>query len=378
MAPSDLERSTPLWVIFLRALAALVVTFMFLTSVSIMGTGFKMAGSGAVDGLLKTASNPFVGLFCGILVTSVLQSSSATTSMLVALVSTGDLPIRLAIPVVMGANIGTTVTNTIVAMGHVTRPREFRRAISCSTMHDFFNMLCVLILLPFELLTHFLERSAGFMAQLFAGIGSEITHTSPVKMLIKPIVNAVSELCQRFPGYGAPIAMEIVGGLLLFASLYCLTRVLKSLMLGRIESMLGGYLDRHGPVGILVGAGATAAVQSSSVTTSFFVPLAAAGVLKPRQIYPMVLGANLGTTITALLASLAGSVAGLTLAFTHLLFNLLGLLIFYPVPEMRWPIWIADKFGRFAVRRRVMAVVYVIVAFYLIPLLLMFLTRLGS
>ena len=364
-----------LLILCLRIAAAILVTFVFLTSVNVLSSGFKMAGSGAVEGLIETAKNPFVGLFVGILVTSVLQSSSATTSMLVGLVSADVIGIRMAIPIVMGANIGTTVTNTIVAMGHVTRPREFRRAVTCSTMHDFFNMLCVIVILPIELTTHILERSATFLSGLFAGVSGVKVESSPLKRAMKPIVTWLQHQCEALPGYWGSVVMVAIGIVVLFIALYFLTRILKSLMLGKVEGVLGGYLDKFGPAGIVIGAGATAAVQSSSVTTSFFVPLAAAGILKPRQIYPLVLGANIGTTITALLASLAGKEAGMTLAFTHLLFNIAGLLIFYPIPQMRIPIWLADRFGRMAVRHRALAVGYVVVAFYVIPLTLIFLGR---
>ena len=326
----------------LRIAAAVIVTFLFLTSVKIIGAGFKMAGEDFAHGLVAHADNPLVGVFIGILVTSLLQSSSATTSMLVGLVAGGVMPVATAIPVVMGANIGTTVTSTLVAMGHVTNPAQFKRAIGCATMHDFFNMLSVIVLLPIEVSTHILERMATALAGRFDTVTHFSAPQSPLKMAMKPLVGAVQALCAKLPGYWAPIAMAIIGALGLFLCLWLLTKTLKSLMLGKVEGVFGKYLDRHGPVGILVGAGATAAVQSSSVTTSFFVPLSAAGILKNKQIYPMVLGANLGTTVTALLAALgAGKVAGLTLAFTHLLFNACGLLIFYPFPKLRIPIWLS-------------------------------------
>ena len=358
----------------LRILAALAVTFFFLTSVQIIGASFKMANQSFVDGLMAKASNPLVGVFVGLLVTSLLQSSSATTSMLVGFVAAGTMSVETAIPIVMGANIGTTVTNTLVAMGHVTRPNEFRRAICCSTMHDFFNILSVIVLLPIEVATGFLRKSALFMANQFDNVTQFSSPFNPLKVAMKPFVAFVKSLCERLPGHWSAVAMALAGGIILFASLWLLTKVLKSLMLGKVEGVLGKYLDRHGPVGILIGAGSTAAVQSSSVTTSFFVPLAAAGLLKPRQIYPMVLGANLGTTVTALLAALGGgNVAGLTLAFSHLLFNICGLLLFYPVPKLRLPIWLSERFSGVAVRWRILAIAYILVAFYAIPLTLIFL-----
>jgi len=360
----------------LRIAAAVILTFLFLTSVKIIGAGFKMAGEDFAHGLVAHAGKPLVGVFIGILVTSLLQSSSATTSMLVGLVAGGVIPVGTAIPVVMGANIGTTVTNTLVAMGHVTNPVQFKRAIGCSTMHDFFNMLSVIVLLPIEMSTHILERIATALAGRFDTVTHFSAPQSPLKAAMKPLIGGVQSLCVKLPGYWGPIAMAIIGALGLFLCLWLLTKTLKSLMLGKVEGVFGKYLDRHGPVGILVGAGATVAVQSSSVTTSFFVPLSAAGILKNKQIYPMVLGANLGTTVTALLAALgAGKVDGLTLAFTHLLFNVCGLLIFYPFPKLRIPIWLSARFASVASRRRVLAIVYVLIMFYAIPLLLIFLCR---
>jgi sodium-dependent phosphate cotransporter len=235
--------------------------------------------------------------------------------------------------------------------------------------------MSVLILLPLEAATGFLRTAAEFLAREFNMVTQFSSPKSPIKALIKAVAEPAISACEKLEGYWGPGLLAVIGVGVLFVALYLLTKVLKSLMLGRIEKMLGSYLDRHGPIGILVGAGATAAVQSSSVTTSFFVPLAGAGVLKPRQIYPMVLGANLGTTATALVAAIGkGNVGGLTLAFTHLLFNICGLLIFYPFPRLRLPIWLSHRFAIIAVRYRLLAMGYVVAAFYGIPLLLIFLT----
>ena len=375
MLPLDIsfqERLRNKLILVAKIAAALVITFIFLTSVKIMSTSFKMANKSFTEGLIERASSPLIGVFVGILVTSLIQSSSATTSMLVGIVASGMMPVHVAIPVVMGANVGTTVTSLIVAMGHITRPNEFRRAIACSTMHDFFNILSTIIILPLELATGFLQKSAEFLAGYFENVTKFSTPESPLKMAMAPIVNFVKGMCSGLEGYWGPVAMALVGAIILFISLWLLTKVLKSLMLGKVENMLGTYLDRHGPIGIAIGAGTTAAVQSSSVTTSFFVPLSAAGLLKPKQIYPMVLGANLGTTITALLAALSGNAAGLTLAFAHLLFNISGLLIFYPFPKLRFPIMLARRLSHIVVRRRILGVVFILATFYLVPLALIF------
>lgn len=109
----------------LRVVQVLILLFVFLVGIQGLGTGFKIAGHGLLDAIFAAVSNPFVGLVAGILATTLVQSSSVTTAMIVALVA-GDpehgLSVAYAIPMVMGANIGTTVTNTLVALGHIGRP----------------------------------------------------------------------------------------------------------------------------------------------------------------------------------------------------------------------------------------------------------------
>ena len=123
-------------------------------------------------------------------------------------------------------------------------------------------------------------------------------------------------------------------------------------------------------------AGVTAVIQSSSVTTSLLVPLAGAGVVKLEKIFPVTLGANVGTTITALLASLAGDARGLSIALVHLLFNLAGILIIYPYkPIRKVPLFLARKLADAAVRSKRNAVFFVVGLFYALPGLLILLDR---
>ena len=120
-------------------------------------------------------------------------------------------------------------------------------------------------------------------------------------------------------------------------------------------------------VGVLI----TMAVQSSSITTSILIPLVASGLLLVQNAYPITLGANIGTTVTALLAAFAaGTVDGLTIALVHLLFNLLGILILYPIPKIRvMPIRLAGWLAGIAANRKWVAVAYVAGAFIALPLL---------
>jgi sodium-dependent phosphate cotransporter len=147
----------------LGPLALVGLLFAFFLGLDLMGLSFKLFGKGFAEMLIERTANPFVGLLVGILATSLVQSSSTTTSMTVGLVAAGALTIDGAIPIIMGANIGTSVTNTLVSMAQITRREEFRRAFAGATLHDFFNLLTVLILFPLELSFHVLRRSASYL-----------------------------------------------------------------------------------------------------------------------------------------------------------------------------------------------------------------------
>lgn len=359
----------------IRILAVVATLYVFLVSISLLGTGFKMFGAGFAERLIATTSNPLIGLFIGILATSILQSSSMTTSMTVGFVASGMLTIENAVPIVMGANIGTTVTCAIVSMGHIGRKEEFRRAFAAASVHDFFNVLSVVILFPLELSTGFLSKSARALSRLLAG-GEGISFASPVKAIVSPVVKSIVHAVERLTPRQAAAVVVASALVLLFASLYVLVRRTKALALGRAEVVIDRYIGRSGLAGMGVGAGITAIIQSSSVTTSLLVPLAGAGIVRLEKVFPVTLGANVGTTVTALLASLAGDARGLTIALVHLLFNLAGILIIYPTPAVRRiPLRLARRLADAAVHSRRNAVFFVIGLFYALPGLLILIDR---
>jgi len=123
-------------------------------------------------------------------------------------------------------------------------------------------------------------------------------------------------------------------------------------------------------VGIVVGALVTIAVQSSSITTSILIPLVASGILLVRNAYPITLGANIGTTVTALIAALGiGEIDGLIIAVTHTVFNTVGILLLYPWPKIRYvPVNLAEKLADVALRRKSLALGYTFIMFVVIPL----------
>lgn len=351
-------------------LLLLSLLFCFFLGLELMGLSFKLFGRGFAETLIETTTNPFVGLFVGILATTLVQSSSTSTSMTVGLVAGGALTIEGAIPIIMGANIGTTVTNTIVSLAHVSRPEEFRRAFAGATVHDYFNWLAVLILLPLEIQTGYLARTANFLESALEGVGG-IKLLNPLKMVLAPTADWVSGLL----GKSGSLTL-IVGILLTFLALRFLVKALKVLLASRAEQVLHRTLFRSTPAAVFAGVAMTVMVQSSSITTSVMVPLLGAGVVSLVQVFPFMVGANIGTTITAILAALVtGHPAAVSVAFSHLIFNITGGLLIYGIPVVRAiPLGLAQWTGNLASRNRFLAVVYIVLAFYGIPFLLLFST----
>lgn len=360
-----------------RAGVVILLLYLFLVGVNGLGLGFRALGEGVLDSFFRATENPFIGLMVGILATTLVQSSSVTTSMIVGLVAAplNPIPIANAVPMIMGANIGTTVTNTLASMAHMGRKEEFRRAFAVATVHDFFNYMTVVVLLPVEIFTGFLRRSATSLASMISGFGGA-DFDSPIKNAIRaggePIEALLGALLPS--PRAAAIGYVFVSALMIFVTLVLIVKVMRSSMQSRMEALVSRALAKNAVIAIAVGVIATVMVQSSSITTSLMVPLAGAGVLTLRQAFPVTLGANLGTTITALLAAMAATganaAAGLTIALVHLLFNLTGTLLIYPYPPLRSvPIRMATNLANVAVRSKAWAIAYVILLFYAIPVL---------
>ncbi|CAN5842179.1 sodium:phosphate symporter [soil metagenome] len=362
----------------LRAVLVVLFLYLFLVGVAFLEAGIAAMGAGFQAGLLRSVSHPISGLCAGILATVLVQSSSVSTSTIVGMVGAGTLPLGLAVPMIMGANIGTTVTNTLASLGSIRRAEEFRRAFAAATVHDFFNLLAVAVLLPIELATGMLSFLAGELTEMVRGTEIDVTQPprSPIRVAVRLPVAWAEGLLE--PGTVAGFAFLAVGLGLIFLALALITRNMRRLVAGGVERVMNQLIGRGGgAVGILVGIGVTVAVQSSSITTSILVPLVAAGVLTLPSAYPITLGANVGTTITALIASLAVlRPEGLTIAFVHLLFNLVALAILYPVPQVRLiPVRLAEALADVATRRHRVVFAYSISLFLVLPLLGVFLIR---
>jgi sodium-dependent phosphate cotransporter len=383
LAPSPRIAGMPNW---LRGVLTVALVYLFISSVKMMGGGLKViaadpAGDEFLSNLFSLVDQPVNGLFVGLLVTSLVQSSSFTTSMTIGFVAGGQVSLAAAIPIIMGANIGTSVTNILVSLAHIRQRREFRRSFAGAIVHDFFNVLAVLLFLPLEWAFGIISRPTAWVS---AGLAqTRMFQSDPTKQIgfIKAFFGLLGSgakwLVMDGLGLSKPVGGTVVAVtalVLLFTALVLLVRMLRGLMQSRLSHVFDRTLFRRPEIAFVVGIVLTASVQSSSVTTSLVVPLVGAGILKLRQIYPYTLGANIGTTLTAMLAAVGtGSAPAMGCALGHLFFNCYGTAVFWPLQFI--PISLAKGFAKIAMRRRLLAAGYVLSAFFVVPIIVIILIR---
>ena len=355
-------------------LALIALVYLLLVGVGLISEGFKWISGGAegAQAIFAFASNPIVGVILGTLATALVQSSSTVTAVIVGLVA-GGAPVAAAIPMIMGANMGTTITNTIVSLGGFAERKTFNRSFQAATVHDFFNLYSILLFLPIEIFFHPLERLAGAAAQLFTGAGNaSVSGYNVLDAAIDPPVEGFMALIgglSRIPGGSISI---VVGISCVIGSVLYLGKILRKVMTGKAKALVDKSIGR-GPVsGVVSGTVITVLVQSSSTSTSLIVPLAGAGTLSLRQVYPYTLGANIGTCVTALLAATAvvgaNSVFALQIALVHLLYNVIGVILFLAVPWVKdLPIRSAQWLGNRVEHNRSWAFGYIAGVFFAMP-----------
>ncbi|KAK3525721.1 hypothetical protein QTP70_006750 [Hemibagrus guttatus] len=170
--------------------------YCFVCSLDTLSSAFQLAGGKVAGNIFQDnviLSNPVAGLVVGILVTVLVQSSSTSTSIIVSLVSSGLLQVKSAVPIIMGSNIGTSVTNTIVALMQAGERNEFKRAFAGATIHDCFNWLSVLVLLPLEVATGLLSYLAKATVSSFhLQSGEEAPEL--LKVITDPVIKLIIQL----------------------------------------------------------------------------------------------------------------------------------------------------------------------------------------
>lgn len=359
-------------------IAIAVAIYLLITAVGLIGDGFSTATGGEAEELFAFAENPFVGLVVGILATVLTQSSSTTTSIVVGLVA-GGLPLETAVPILLGANVGTTVTSTLVSLGAATDREHFRRAFSAACVHDMYNLLAVIIFLPLELMFGLLARVGTWFADLTTGTDGGVVATGFTAFgdLVSAVTDPGADLIAGLLGMWLPervagIVMIGVGIALILLVIKFIADMLKALLVGRAERVFQNAIGR-GPVsGIGSGMLITVMVQSSSTTTSLAVPLAASGKFSLWQIYPFTVGSNIGTTMTAMIAAFGFSggeaTAAMTAAAVHLAYNTFAALLIFAVPLLRpIPIKGARWIGDLGAKNKFYVVAWLLGVFVMIP-----------
>uniref|UniRef100_A0A8B9CBX2 Sodium-dependent phosphate transport protein 2A n=1 Tax=Anser brachyrhynchus TaxID=132585 RepID=A0A8B9CBX2_9AVES len=404
--------------------------YLFVCSLDVLSSAFQLAGGKVAGDIFKDnaiLSNPVAGLVVGILVTVLVQSSSTSTSIIVSMVSSGLLEVRSAIPIIMGSNIGTSVTNTIVALMQAGDRSEFKRAFAGATVHDCFNWLSVLVLLPLEVVSGYLHHVTRLVVATF-NIRSGKDAPDLLKIITEPFTKLIIQLdksvitgiatgdeslrnrslirvwcgpdmeslhnvtrqkCEHLftdtPLPDLAVGLVLLAGSLvvLCTCLILLVKLLNSLLKGQVAKAIQKVINTDLPhpfswltgyFAMVVGAGMTFVVQSSSVFTSAITPLIGLGVISIERAYPLTLGSNIGTTTTAILAALASPgdklASSFQIALCHFFFNISGILLWYPLPFTRLPIRMAKALGERTAKYRWFAVLYLIVCFLLLPSLI--------
>ena len=345
--------------------------YIFIIGIKLMGGGFKGLGRDFAEDLVETTSNPLVGLCIGVFVTALVQSSSATTSMVVLLVLNDPSFFPNAIPIVIGANIGTSVTNVIVSLGHIRHPPSFRRAFAGALVHDFFNILAAALLFPTEWLVRILTGK-GILERLGEGtatllMGNKGVEFDTLDLILDPVLGPMERGIDAI-GFHPEILTLVVGLIILFTALTFITRSARRAIEGRVQKVVDRVLFKNAATSFGFGVTLTSFVQSSSVTTSLVVPLVGSGILTVEKIFPYTLGANIGTTVTALMAALAaqipteGGKMAIAISLVHLYFNIIGIALLYPFRKV--PIYLAKKAAKFFSMHRKWTIVFILVLFF--------------
>lgn len=338
-----------------------------------MSVAFSKLGSEAAQSILSATSNPFIGLFIGLLMTAIIQSSSTSTTMTVAAVASGSIVFENAIPIIMGANIGTTLTSTLVALSYITKKEEFERAIAAGVSHDLFNLFTVILLFPLEYYFDILSKSSRFIAGLMftnSDGGSKGNFGGLSTHVFEPLSTLIYDLS------GSSIVLLIIAFILILGSIKLLSNFLYDHIAVQIESKVDNSLIPSRIRSFAIGTLSTAVIQSSSLTTSFIVPVVATGRITLRNAFHFIIGANIGTTITALVAAAFRTEATVSIAMVHLLFNLFGCIIFLPAyfPQ-NWLLAASRLLGTATSKRRIIGFLYILLIFFIIPFTLIYFNR---
>ncbi|HIT18275.1 MAG TPA: Na/Pi cotransporter family protein [Candidatus Fimivivens faecavium] len=253
---------------------------LFLYGMTIMGNGLEKLSGGRMEKTLeKLTGNIFTSVALGVVVTALVQSSSATTVIVVGLVNAGILQLRQAVGVIMGANIGTTVTAQIIRLSDI--------------------------------------QSEGFFLQF-----CKPTTLAPLAAVIGIVLYMFSKRSKR-----REVGQLLVGFGILFSGLFAMEAAVQPLQTNPIFPVILAKLSNP-LLGVLAGAAVTALIQSSSASIGILQAISSTGVLPFSTAFPIIMGQNIGTCITPILSSIGATKNAKRSAMIHLYFNIIGTLVF--------------------------------------------------
>lgn len=355
----------------LNVLAILGAFVLFLFALDLMISSLQHLGKPVAETILLATSNPFAGLFIGLLITAMLQSSSTTTSLTVALVASGSITLQSAIPIIMGANIGTTITSTIVSLSFINKKKEFKRAVAAGTYHDFFNILTAVVLFPLEYYYGFLSNVSVWVTD-FVFIHNDHQTISSGNSIWPLFSGVTTFLMEVIP---SAFALTVLAIVLLFSSILIFRKLISDLLEAKSPEAFSRFFFKSPLKSFAWGVLTTAAIRSSTITTSVVVPIVAKKVASLRQAAPFIMGANVGTTVTAFIAALLNSntAAAISIAVAHFLFNFIGVCMFFLTPGLQQlPLELASRLGKLTLKYRLAGFVYLLLTFFIIPFSLIY------
>ncbi len=253
---------------------------LFLYGMSMLGSGLEKLSSGRLEQTLeKLTNNVFKGVLLGALVTGAIQSSSATTVIVVGLVNARILKLRQAIGVIMGANIGTTITSHILRLSDLSSDNFFLMLLKPSTLAPLVGIIGILLVMGGK------KQKYKTMGEILLGFCILFTGMFNMEAAVRPLSES-PQFANLFASFSNPV------------------------------------------IGVLVGAGVTAIIQSSSASIGILQALSSTGIITWSSAVPIILGQNIGTCITPILASIGASKNAKRTAAVHLSFNIIGTIVF--------------------------------------------------
>ena len=379
------------------ALILVVGIFLFISSLEGVKSGFKLIFTEwqkGILGMITADTAPLTGLAIGILSTALVQSSSAVVAATMVSMSgmvVGGLPMdaamRFGVPMVLGANIGTTITNTIVVFG-VKRgmtTKEFGDTIPGVIVDDVYEALTISIFFIVEITTGLISNTVLVLGnylteslkpeEVFAAFDKTIIDIIIKEPIVKPLTNLVTGL------FGVR-----VGGVLLFViwfavivfSMGLITKGLENLIQTDWEDKVKSAFSSPAK-GFFTGFSITWVVGSSSIGTSLIVPFLATKVVDLKKAYPYLCGCNMATTVdlSQIYGYVAGGIVGIMLGSAHIMLNIMALILWLVSPLRFVPIRVAEEIGRRIQENEnasLSLAIWVIVIFFVVPIAIIYLS----